>query len=125
MPPTRMCITAAQMKESEKMGEAHERKCSNQKYRKSGNTHYMEMTCKDENGKPTRTTSEVTVISDNEFRMKTTSTHKGKLMTMEQTTKRVGDCSAKEANLPVMPMGDDGKPIDMKKLMEQMKKMRQ
>jgi hypothetical protein len=122
MPTMRTCITEAQMKESEKMAADYENKCTNQKYKQSGNTHYMEMTCKDENGKPVLTKTEVTVVSPNEFRMKSDSVHNGKPMHMENTMKRVGNCTAKES---AMPMGPDGKPMDIKKMMEEMKKLQQ
>jgi len=122
MPTTRTCITEAQMKESEKMSADYESKCTNQKYKQSGNTHYIEMTCKDENGKPVLTKTEVTLVSPDEFRMKSDTMHNGKPMHMENTMKRVGDCTAKDN---AMPMGSDGKPMDIKQMMEQMKKMQQ
>jgi hypothetical protein len=124
MPPMRTCITEAQMKDSEKMSKDYESKntCTDKKFRQSGNTYYMEMTCKDRNGKPMPVRTEVTVVSENEFRMKSDTVQDGKPMHMENTTKRVGDCTGKEN---AIPMDADGKPMDMQKLMEQMKKMRQ
>jgi len=126
MPPMRTCVTEAQMKESEKMSKDYENKnnCTGQKHRQSGNTHYMEMTCKDENGKPVLTKTEVTIVSQDEFRMKADTTRNGKPMHMENNIKRVGDCSASDAKAG-MPMGKDGKPMDIKKMMEEMKKMQQ
>ena len=122
MPSVRTCLTEAQMKESEKMSKDYESKCTGQKYHQSGNTHYVEMICKDESGKPMLTKTEVTVVSQDEFRMKSDTIHNGKPMHMENTMKRVGDCTAKEN---AMPVGEDGKPMDIKQMMEEMKKMQQ
>ena len=124
MQPMRVCVTDEQMKNSEKMGKDFEAKskCTGQKHSQVGNTHYMEMTCNDTNGKPVLTKTEITLISENEFKMKSDTMRNGKPIHMENTSKRVGDCTGKEN---AMLMDKDGKQVDMKKMMEQIKKMKQ
>ena len=91
------CIDAAAIADSEKLTQDYTKAhCSGVKESQSGNTYITEMRCSD-NGVISEQKSEFTAVSANEIISKITSTSNGKTTVMQNHTKRVGDCSAKEA----------------------------
>jgi len=99
MPKVRQCVDEKMQTESEQASKDYEKKnCSNAKYSQSGNTFYAEVTCKGVDGKPMQTKTESTFVSVNELKTKVVSVYNGKTETMLNHTKRVGDCSTKEAS---------------------------
>ncbi len=121
MPKVRQCVDAKMQAESEKASDDYEKKnCSNAKYRQSGNTFYAEITCKGFDGKPMLSKTESTFVNQNELKTKIVTVNNGKTETMLNHTKRVGDCSAKEASSASVA-DDNGNMQSLDELLKQAK----
>lgn len=120
VPASKICMTEETMKTAEKMGKDYQDKsCSKVNYRQQGKTYYVQMVCKDEQGKEMQMNSEATMVSDSHLIVKTKSVVDGKTTKTEQVTKRIGDCDKESAVIK----DADGKEVDLGKLLEQIKTM--
>lgn len=119
MPTVKHCQTPKTIAEAETMSEEQNKKaCKNIKEGHSGNTYTFEATCSFEKGKTSLIKSEITMLSANELRSKTTTTQESKTEVMEGHSKRLGDCPASGNGTVIQ--GPDGKSIAIDDLMKQL-----
>ncbi|NOT14781.1 MAG: DUF3617 family protein [Methylotenera sp.] len=119
MPSVKQCQTPKTIAEAEKMSDEQNKKaCTNIKEGYSGNVYTFEAACAFQKGKTSHIKSEVTMLSVNELRSKTTTTQASKTEVMEGYSKRLGDCPTKGGGTVIQ--GPDGKSIAIDDLMKQL-----